>query len=55
MSKSEGDEQTSGQGRSADLSLTPLDPEKALWGFMEVDPEKVKKRINEEGESDSDE
>lgn len=44
------------QGRSIELALPQLSPEEALRGFMEVDPEKVKERLEgdgrDEGEAD---
>lgn len=42
------------RGRGLQLDLSDLDPEVALRGFMQVDPQKVKKRIEEEEPDEDD-
>lgn len=36
--------------RLSPISLHPLRPEEAVHGFMQVDPEKVKERLESEGD-----
>lgn len=47
MPKSQSDDEN---GEGLDLDMSDLDPEEALRAFMEVDPEKVKERLEEDGE-----
>lgn len=50
MSPSNGEENK----QSIDLDMGELTPEEALRGFMEVDPEKVKERLEREKAEGSD-
>lgn len=45
MSDDDNSEQQPKRGKSLSLSMPSLDPEEALRGFMEVDPEKVREPL----------
>lgn len=55
MSDKQTDAEDKGQrGKELRLDLSDLGPEQALRGFMEVDPEKVKKRMKDQSPDEED-